>query len=420
MFRSLILAMALVSSALVSSAVVCFADAPPMIERYLTAGKLSDGKKALLTHLEKQPKDDQARFGLGTLEFLQSVEHLGQSLYRYGALGPESRLTRLIPFVRMNVPANPAPEPVKYDDVRTVLKTLVSDLAQAEKTLAAIEDKSVQQRLHFGQIVLDIVPDGKAGEEEKLWRMYAALNRGLDLHRDFERRAAEEFVIAFDYGDVCWLRGYCHLLSAMSEAILAYDEETFFNLISRHIFAKPVSPLPAEAQAPLADGEGFNSEIADAIAGIHNFSFALKEPERMKLALGHFKEVLRLSRESWHAIEAETDNDREWVPNSSQDSVIPNVRVTKEMIAGWKLFLDEAEKTLDGKQLMPHWRFKDDYGINLRRVFEEPKPFDLVMWAHGAAALPYAEKGTVANEETRDRLQRLFGGQFIGFAFWFN
>jgi hypothetical protein len=72
MFRSLVLA-----TALVLTSAVCFADSPPLVEQYLTSGKLADGKKALVAHLEKQPKDDQARFGLGTLEFLQAVEHLG-------------------------------------------------------------------------------------------------------------------------------------------------------------------------------------------------------------------------------------------------------------------------------------------------------------------------------------------------------
>jgi hypothetical protein len=317
------------------------------------------------------------------------------------------------------VPHNPAPEPVSYEDVRTILKTLVNDLDEAEKTLAAIDDKAVKQPLHFGQIVLDIVPDGKVSDEERLWRMYAELNRGLRLGNDFSQRAAEEFVIAFDYGDVCWLRGYCHLLRAMSKVILAYDEEAFFHVVSRHIFAKPVPAIPNEADAPFAN-DLIGPEIADAIAGIHFASFAVKEPDQMKQALGHFKEVIRLSRESWQAIEAETDNDHEWIPNSNQNSVIPNVRVTKDMIAGWKSFLDEAEKTLDGKLLIPHWRFKPEYGINLRRVFEEPKPFDLVMWAHGAGAMPYAEKGSVATRDTWNRLQPLFGGQFIGFAFWFN
>jgi hypothetical protein len=81
------------------------------------------------------------------------------------------------------------------------------------------------------------------------------------------------------------------------------------------------------------------------------------------------------------------------VPNSKQASVIPNVRVTAEMIAGWHEFLAEAEALLQGKKLIPHWRFKPEFGVNLKRVFLEPREFDLVLWAHGAAAVPYTEQG---------------------------
>lgn len=140
----------------------------------------------------------------------------------------------------------------------------------------------------------------------------------------------------------------------------------------------------------------------------------------MKASLAHLESVIDHSRQSWKAIQAETDDDREWIPNSKQTGVIPGVRVTEEMIAGWHEFLNEGEKMLSGKKLIPHWRLKAEYGINLRRVFLEPREFDVVMWAHGAAAVPYAEKGIVVRGETWNRMEQIFGGQFIGFAFWFN
>jgi hypothetical protein len=57
---------------------------PPLVEKYLIAGKLGDGETALLARLKEAPKDDQARCGLGVLQFLQSFEHLGGNLYKYG------------------------------------------------------------------------------------------------------------------------------------------------------------------------------------------------------------------------------------------------------------------------------------------------------------------------------------------------
>jgi hypothetical protein len=90
------------------------------------------------------------------------------------------------------------------------------------------------------------------------------------------------------------------------------------------------------------------------------------------------------------------------------------------MIAGWHEFLNEAESLLTGKKLIPHWRFKPGVGINLRKVFQEPREFDLVFWAHGAAAVPYAEAGEVVTGETFRRFERMFRGNFVGFAIWFN
>jgi hypothetical protein len=392
---------------------------PPLVEKFLTDGRLSEGERAIEAHLKMHPADSQARFGLGTLQFLRAVEHLGQSLYKYGAIGPESRLGRQIPIVRLAVPQNSKPAKVRYENVRAILQDLVDDLAKAEATLAKVEDPGVKLPLHFGLIALDLNGDGATGGDETLWKLYAGLNRGLRLADDATPEAVQDFVIGFDQGDVFWLRGYCHLLSAICETVLAYDEERFFNAIAHQLFDRPeVSALPAELLRD--ERNGWEHDIADAIVAIHLASFPLKQPDKMKAAHEHLIAVIRLSRESWKAIQTETDNDHEWVPNSKQESVIPNVRVSAEMIAGWHDFLNEAESMLTGKKLIPHWRLKDGVGINLRKVFQEPRDFDLVFWAHGAGAVPYVEAGEVVTQETFSRFERLYRGNFVGFAIWFN
>ena len=47
-------------------------------------------------------------------------------------------------------------------------------------------------------------------------------------------------------------------------------------------------------------------------------------------------------------------------------------------------------------------------------------PFDLVLWVQGSAATPYLEKGEFTRHEVWDRLLRVFEGEFVGFALWFN
>ena len=153
---------------------------------------------------------------------------------------------------------------------------------------------------------------------------------------------------------------------------------------------------------------------------IHVIRLPVKQPERMRAALAHLESMIALSRESWKYILAETDNDHEWVPNPKQQSVLPGGAVNGNMVEAWMTFLDETDAIFKGKTLIPFWRGGEERGINLRRVFTEPRPFDLVLWVQGTAAAPYLEKGPVTKPETWRRLQNVFRGEFVGFALWFN
>ena len=390
-------------------------DKPPLAEKYLVEGKLADGEKALQDVLKANPKDAQAQFGLGVTQFLRAVEHLAQDLHRHG-FAARARTLGLGPDLKL--PDHPDPKLVRYEDVRAMIQRWIDDLAAAESTLAKIDDPNVKLPLHFGQIRLDIDGDGTAGDGEILLKIYASLNRQAD--QEITAEDAQAFVIGFDRGDVAWLRGYCHLLMAMSEAALAHDGKRLFAHCAHLAFAKVESPYAFLNEEPRrANGLPVN-EILDAIAAIHLMNFPVSEPKRMTAALGHLNSVITLSRESWKGYLAETDDDHEWIPNPKQTGVIPNVKVTDEMVQGWMGFLNEAESILAGKKLVPFWRGKPGKGVNIRRVFTEPRPFDLVLWVQGTAAVPYLEEGPVTTGETWQRLQRLFGGEFIGFAFWFN
>src|SRR5262249_31044537 len=79
---------------------VTLAFEPPLVEAYLRQGRLAEGEAALRERLKDAPRDDQARFGLGVLQFLRGVERLGQSLHKYGARTENTN----IPFLRLPVP----------------------------------------------------------------------------------------------------------------------------------------------------------------------------------------------------------------------------------------------------------------------------------------------------------------------------
>jgi len=325
----------------------------------------------------------------------------------------------MLPFARLPIPPNGSPEPIRYRDLRALLQTWNEDLARAEATLAKLDDKEVKLPLHFGLIRLDMNGDGKADSDERLFRVYAQLNGAA---RDVAPpQAAQGFRMTFDRADAAWLRGYCHLLMAMTEAYLAHDGQELFDHTAPMFFPKAETPFPFLRRAPQRQVERSDTEdILDAVSLIHLVRLHVKEPARMKTALEHLEAMIALSRESWKFIVAETDDDHEWIPNSKQHSVLPNGAVTDEMVKGWMEFLDEAQALLKGAKLAPFWRQHDDRGVNLRRVFLEPRTFDLILWIQGTAAAPFLENGPCTKFATWQRFGRIFRGEFIGFALWFN
>ena len=86
------------------------------------------------------------------------------------------------------------------------------------------------------------------------------------------------------------------------------------------------------------------------------------EPERRQTARLKLLEMIRLSRENWKAILAETDNDREWLPGPQQPGINPltGLAVTEEGGAAWHEALQMAEDLLEGRVLLPHFRIADE------------------------------------------------------------
>jgi hypothetical protein len=384
----------------------------PLAEEYLTSGRLAEGEEALEAHLKANPNDDEARFGLAAVQIVRAIERLAQSLYEHG---PRDRAD-FLPFIRVVVPRNPDPKPISYERLREILANFQRDVLVCEATLAAMRDTDVKLPLHFGRIRLDTNGDGKAGDDETLWRIYAQLNRRVSI----DKATAEKFLITFDKADVHWLRGYCHLLAATCDTVLAYDFRELFERTGHVVFEKVESPYEFLARGRRVWDVG-GADVLDLIAMIHLINLPLAEEERMPRALEHLQAAIEQSRLNWRAIEAEMDDDHEWVPGPRQTGVIPGVRVTQEMVDAWRNFLTEAESILAGERLIPFWRADDPHqGVNLHKVFTEPRQFDLVLWVQGSAVEPYLEEGETTRPAVWAQMGRTFGGQFVGFAFWFN
>ncbi len=381
--------------------------AAPDADAFLSSGKFDDGVAALEAHLKVEPKDDTARLGLGVTQFVSAVQRLGQKMAVYG---PQTRLA----FVSFDSSSSaPAPnELLTYERLREINREWLEDLARVEATLAKITSEEVKLPLHVGRVTMNL------GTAETRALTLLPILRQFRLGPD-GREA--DFVIAFDRADVDWMRGYCHLLSALSEIMLAYDGQGVFDIAAHRLFkhAKVPHEFLLEPNRTPQGGWFQLEEIADVVAFIHMLRFPLVEPKRMEVALKHVEQGLSLSRQMWKRVLAETDNDREWIPGPKQKGAI-NIPVTQEIVDHWLLALDEAELILQGKKLLPFWRGKPMRGVNLRKVFLEPRQLDIVLWVQGTAATPYLEEGELTKPDTWQQINRAFGGRFLGFGIWFN
>jgi len=416
MFRhGVLLVLATLFSAVMAAVAVAETGTTQLMREYLRGGQLEELRKDLADRLVQAPADDELRFGLGATQFLIAVEHMSQFMYRHGLEQPRG-LQGAVPFLRFPLPRNPAPEPLTYEKMRGFLMASLSDLAAAQVTLAGMGSGDVKLPVAIGLVRLDLDGDGTASEAETLWRVFDSTLGGGNL----TAQDAESFVIVFDRGDAAWLRGYTHLLSALLEFPLAHDWQLGFDA-SFHMFF-PRAGLPnaiLDVTPSNLFGDPSAASFADLIAFIHLMHWPVTEPKRMAAVLGHLDSVVALSRESWKFILAETDDAAEWIPNPRQTSgVLPGMIVTQETVDGWMLFLGEFDALLAGRKLIPHWRLEK--GINLRRVFTEPRTFDPVLWMQGSAALPYLEDGELTSNETWFRIMGLLQGNFLGYAIWFN
>jgi hypothetical protein len=324
-----------------------------------------------------------------------------------------------IPILRFPVPYNPAPQSVTYQALRDMLKAFDDDLASAETALEGVGDGDVAIVLDLARIRLDLRGDGRPGDDETL----AYIIGRMSQRPGAQPAPLASLEVKFDTGDAPWLAGYSHVLMGLCDFVLAHDFQGSFDAVSQLFFARSAAPFAAVLSAPLpADSVGRGMPdttiFADMIGLIHTFNWPLVEPDRMRTARQHLKAMIAMSRKSWALILAETGDDREWLPNPRQTHAALGQRVRQEQIDAWMAALDEADSILDGRVLVPHWRFTR--GIDLKEFFEAPRSFDLVMFITGSGAVPYLRDGPITSQQRWTEITAAFEGNFFAYALWFN
>ncbi len=366
-----------------------------VVERALLSGDLAKADAVLREHIELHPKDDEARFGLGMTQFLLAVERVSRSLQQPDGIGP--RLLK--PRAGGAIDQRPELPPGAYAIVRGLFIQLARDIEAAEATLAEISDPDVKLRLPVGRIRFDLNGDGKTTDDEELRQVFSWLRV-----RRRGNAQQEDLSVAFDLADVHWFRGQCHAVMAVCEFLLAHDWK---RLLEQLYFARTL-------------GKESGASALDAVAFIHLIDWPVAEPKRMLVAHEHLVAMVRQFQRVHEAADAEIDDDREWIAGPAQVGAVSRKRISKAAFARRRAFLDEAKRLLAGDKLLPLVRhypnFKQERGVNMRRVFTEPRRYDLILWIQGAAAEPYLEEGDVSEAFWPMLRDSLIGGDWREFG----
>jgi len=351
--------------------------------------------------------DDETAFLLGGVQFLRGIEVMMQTRWDNNAAG-----FALMPGMRADLPPNPKAK--KFDPAffETALTRGLVQFSKAERQLSRASKQDFAVTVRLTDLWFDVNRDGNPQDFERLTRIMGGM--GTDADEGFDG------LIRFDSADADWLAAYNHLLSGMSETALAVDPTPS---ITRVYDAR----ADLEALGPMfIEQTGFAQD--DWLDMAVSVLLALKgEPDkaRAKKAHSHFKSMIAHNRLFWSEVMEETDNDREWLPNPSQQAAF-GMEVTEEVAEGWQDVLAEIEDILDGKALVPYWRVTNGYnpekgiGLNMKKLFLEPGDMDPLMWIQGEAALPYLEEGKIANMRSWSRFSRMTRGDGLLFSVWFN
>ena len=400
----------------------------PDLAALLAQGKLTEAAQGLKQELTTPAANQsQLNFRLGIVQLLQALEKLGQTQYEFGLMN-SSRIS--VPLFRLPLPNNPTPKQLTVTQMRQFISTFLKDIKLAESTLATVKPSSDKLMLDLARVRIDLNSDGTASPDESIFRIINVINGAQTPAQN-----TDSLQVSFDDGDVLWLRGYCNVLAAFCEIILAHDWTDLFERTAHLVFPGAETPYIWLLQERSSE-QGFTIQNGlDVIALIHCIHFEVIDRDGMLRALKHLEKVTDLSRESWELINAETDNDREWLPNPRQSAALnPQLRITREMQSQWNLLLDEVDSILRGDTLVPFWRgvtgsplfnpngpaFNPKLGINVRKIFTEPQTFDLVLWIQGTGLHPFLETGPITQPERWQQITSAFQGQFMMFALWIN
>lgn len=159
--------------------------------------------------------------------------------------------------------------------------------------------------------------------------------------------------------------------------------------------------------------------IVDAIYILLKTLEQQPDAAHLQAARDNWLRMIAVNRQFWLAVEAETDDDAEWIPNARQTSIF-GLDTDPEAAAAWMRVLRDAEAVLQGQLLIPHPMLPKGTGIDLAAFIDNPAPLDFIGWVQGTAAYPYTAKGPRITRQYWQQFSRLTNGRATMFMFYYN
>lgn len=377
-------------------AVMTLIASPALADDTTTSGMIArDGITTTAQALAAQPASPDRDMALSAVTFLQAAQTAFQTRWRIGATDPLVPL----PLLGAPLPANPDPQPMTADVVATLMSDL-SDAMQATRDQLPASDAALV--LDLDDLWLDVDGDGSRAPSEALADL-----AGLPLPEGPR-------VIRFDRADVEWLRAYTHLIQSVASLTVAFDPTP---ALADHIalqqeltrqFAEPPGQM-ARAPNMQMQAQAFGP-IIDRVTVVLQTLRHQPDPALTRQARDHLRQMIAANRDFWSLVALEADDDREWIPNDAQKSAL-GFNLPQGTGPQWMALLEEVDQALQGKMLIPFWRFAPGFGIDLNQWLQDPQPVDVTAWVQGTAALPHARPGLTVGGDNWDGFLSMFGGR---------
>jgi hypothetical protein len=353
---------------------------------------------------------DADHFAIGGLRFLGAIEAALQQRWHYGLTDRGG----LLPFMHSSIPENPTPAAFDPGLFSAVFRDTVSRMDKARAELSDVPpDSDFSLTVNFADVWFDINANKTRDPGEGLMEVFGPMIMGSAW-----TSSSPAPVVRFDGADAAWLSAYTRLVSALSDIVLAYDPtDATARILDARNKLNALGPIAPDFIMGTSDPTGPDS--LDLLAIILQVLNQKPDLTLMAAARTHLLAMIDDNRQFWARVNAETDNENEWLPNDRQTSAL-GVALPPGTDETWLATLADLEQALKGEKLIPYWRYESGVGVNLSKIFTDPRPIDIAGWVQGWAALPYLEKGELLTGEHLSALDSLLQGSPMLMALYLN